>query len=157
MIKINKKYLTKIIKEEAAKVASPLNESPVQAAKAAWEALPPAVKAMIIQYVVERGPELADAGIEKLKGAWKDRGSTSGADLDPMSAEELGDFSKECPQGWKDADCMVNKLNDLITSNLESVLANSGLDEEQQAKIKSDLVFALEEPLLDLSLEVGGE
>jgi hypothetical protein len=157
MIKINKRYLTKIIKEETAKVTQPLNESPAQAAKAAWDALPPAVKAMIVQYVVDKGPELADAGIEKLKGKWKDRGSTSADDHDPMSDEELGDFSKECPQGWKDADCMVNKLNDLITSNLESVLADSGLDEEQQAKIKSDLVVALEEPLLDLALEVGGE
>ena len=151
MIKISKKYLTKIIKEETAKVGSPLKENAAQAAKAAWEALPPQVKAMIIQYVVEKGPELADAGIEKLKGAWKNKGSTS------MSDDDLMDYSKDCPQGWKDADCMVNKINDLVTSNLKSILGSTGeIHPHQQEKIVSDLMFALEEPLLDLALEVGG-
>ena len=150
MIKISKKYLTKIIKEETAKVGSPLKENAAQAAKAAWEALPPQVKAMIIQYVAEKGPELADAGIEKLKGAWKNKGSTS------MSDDDLMDYSKECPQGWKDADCMVNKINDLVTSNLKSIMDSYDLGDEHKEKIVSDLIFALEEPLLDLALEVGG-
>jgi len=150
MIKISKKYLTKIIKEETAKVGSPLKENAAQAAKAAWEALPPQVKAMIIQYVVEKGPELADAGIEKLKGAWKNKGSTS------MSDDDLMDYSKDCPQGWKDADCMVNKINDLVTSNLKGIMDSYDLGDEHKEKIVSDLMFALEEPLLDLALEVGG-
>jgi len=78
-----------------------------------------------------------------------------------MSDEDLMDSSKECPQGWKDADCMVNKINNLITSNLKSILADGAsvygnIGAEHQEKIVNDLIFALEEPLLDLALELNG-
>ena len=124
MIKISKKYLTKIIKEETAKVFEAHDEG---------------------------DPSLTHSG-EDYTGH-KGNISKTHPGKDYMSDEDLMDHSKECPQGWKDADCMVNKVNDLVTSNLKSIMASYDLGDEHKEKIVSDLIFALEEPLLDMALE----
>ena len=133
MIKISKKYLTKIIKEETAKVFEAHDED---------------------------SPSVTRPGEEDYTGH-KGNKSKTHPGKDYMSDDDLMDYSKECPQGWKDADCMVNKINDLVKDSLESILTSAGelygsIGDEQQEKIVSDLIFALEEPLLDLALEVGG-
>ena len=133
MIKISKKYLTKIIKEETAKVFEAHDED---------------------------SPSVTRPGEEDYTGH-KGNKSKTHPGKDYMSDDDLMDYSKDCPQGWKDADCMVNKINDLVKDSLEDILTSAGelygsIGDEQQEKIVSDLIFALEEPLLDLALEVGG-
>ena len=157
MIKIDKKYLTKIIKEETAKANNPINEQAAQAAqaaKAAWTALPPEVKAMIVQYVVEKGPKTLDAAFEKIKDTWKNRGASGGSS---MSDDDLMDYSQPCPQGWKDADCLQNKINTILKGALEGLGERYGLEADQEQQLISDFMYDIEGPLLDLTLAtVGG-
>jgi len=126
MIRISKKYLKKIIAEETKKVYEAHDEG---------------------------DPSLTHSG-EDFTGH-KGNISKTHAGRDYMSDDDLYDHSKPCPDGWKDADCLVNKINDIVVDNLKDIVGGHDIGDDKIEKIISDLVFAIEEPLLDLALEVG--
>ena len=61
-----------------------------------------------------------------------------------MSDEDLMDYSKACPQGWKDADCMVDKILHII----DPLFQGFGGDPKELQPLKIEL----EEALLDMAL-----
>jgi hypothetical protein len=61
-----------------------------------------------------------------------------------MSDEDLMDYSKECPQGWKDADCMVNKILQIIDPLFQGFSGDP--------KELNHLKIELETALLDMAL-----
>jgi hypothetical protein len=74
-----------------------------------------------------------------------------------MDPDDLMDYDKPCPQGWKDADCLQNKINDILKGALEGVGERYGLEPDQEQKLISDFMYDIEESILDLALEtVGG-
>jgi len=87
--KLKKKYVEKNFPNAPQDfVDDQLNEGAGAAAKAAWAALPASVKKMVIDYVVTKGPELADQGIEAAQSKWKNRkGSASEDFVDDQLAE----------------------------------------------------------------------
>jgi hypothetical protein len=61
-----------------------------------------------------------------------------------MSDDDLMDSSKECPEGWKDADCAVDKILQIIDPLFQGF---SGSPEKLD-----HLKIELEEALLDMAL-----